>query len=1096
MIRHTASLALLLGLAACGSTGGGNPDTRGLDHPVDISFGCFGQLRILEDGTADASDVKVNTAQPLASCSARTGVIKVVTPDPEHPDDRSKDTVSYPDRPPPPGQEQLTGETAPLFVAYYGFVLQSVPGTIALTTWSTQGFADALSIGEQGKFNFESVVYQDSDPATPGQNSVAVGEMPIAIATDRAGCQLITANAGSCDLSVVDITSIVDGDAATVPGVRSQEVTNALGEPVLARAAAMVAEPAEETQPIGVECPAEPEGLVYVAYPQCHLVAAVRAATGTIEAGLVFNADGTVAITDGNVSCPAECDEPGTFTDGGRPVTLDLVLDPISGTRRMVVGADDSATLTVVELGADYKPVSVDRSVTFEGDPGVLDVALSTEIGMGGTSGFDDTGAAGGIHQFVYAVADDNTVRVADIIGTDPLAYHECDTQVDPRFLRGLNDPAFLACMPVGDVATPPRRVLARSPGIELEPDTVPTAVAIVQAAWNVDDTFPFVEVPDAPTPGTLIGYFALITTVGDGTVIVNIDDDVYPDFGTPTAPFSAILPLAIAHQIRDNFDGRAERAVNNGAVVCTDEPNAGAGGPHVGNGDVTLQSDTDFINSLKTYTLPSLRRLECDGVDSYSVDPDSPPNPVNIPIFELGFPAPEAHRDLAFPDLRAVRNEAWTLTWQGLLSLDDGTTNVDGPITRSGIVDRSGGTTKLVDPSHPFCSMGAEPFDIAELVGCDPEVGDSQCGVGLTCFVHPDSVLGVGSCLPIDEATSLASRCRDFLTSQRRYTITTTSSGDLTLVPRRHVLETSPLDGCVSDTQCQTLADYREYLKTKEHPFEETPESPYTFVCEADPTRAAPVDQCVQSCTDSTDCDAGTVCSSGRCMESVAPPEDCIPGVQRYRVRAGEAITVVGRQSGYLHPIIEDPTTGACFKDPTASPLLTGRIPLTAPPCPGPDDFGELTPNPCSETVTHTELVPDYKAGSATCELESESGKLVTRDAPAIRFKNPSMTFDLVDPYYGGDQVCREDRAGTLGQIPTVHSGYLSVIEVRSGFLPKTLASVGAVLPTNVVRGPENSIWVIDEGDHVPASSDTTSVRGQVFRIESWNLGIVNEIE
>ena len=47
---------------------------------------------------------------------------------------------------------------------------------------------------------------------------------------------------------------------------------------------------------------------------------------------------------------------------------------------------------------------------------------------MGGAQGFvnDDT-AIGGQSQFVYAVATDNTIRVADILTLNK----ECDTQVD-----------------------------------------------------------------------------------------------------------------------------------------------------------------------------------------------------------------------------------------------------------------------------------------------------------------------------------------------------------------------------------------------------------------------------------------------------------------------------------------------------------------------------------------------------------------------------------------------------------------------------------------------------------------------------------------
>src|SRR5690606_13105096 len=119
--------------------------------------------------------------------------------------------------------------------------------------------------------------------------------------------------------------------------------------------------------------------------------------------------------------------------------------------------------------------------------------------------------------------------------------------------------------------------------------------------------------------------------------------------------------------------------------------------------------------------------------------------------------------------------------------------------------IDNTG--MKIVDASRPFCAAGVEKFDIVQLRGCDPALGDAECPTGYRCFVHPNSqVQGSGSCLLADEADRLADACKDFLTSVRRYTVGNTESGKITLLPRRHTLRTTPVEGCTDDLQCATL--------------------------------------------------------------------------------------------------------------------------------------------------------------------------------------------------------------------------------------------------------------------------------------------------
>jgi hypothetical protein len=46
------------------------------------------------------------------------------------------------------------------------------------------------------------------------------------------------------------------------------------------------------------------------------------------------------------------------------------------------------------------------------------------------------------------------------------------------------------------------------------------------------------------------------------------------------------------------------------------------------------------------------------------------------------------------------------------------------------------------------------------------------------------------------------------------------------------------------------------------------------------------------------------------------------------------------------------------------------------------------------------------------------------------------------------------------------------------------------------VVHGPQESIWVVDEGDFLSTSITQNSTRGQVFRIETVNLTTINRMQ
>src|SRR5262249_22312191 len=153
-------------------------------------------------------------------------------------------------------------------------------------------------------------------------------------------------------------------------------------------------------------------------------------------------------------------------------------------------------------------------------------------------------------------------------------------------------------------------------------------------------------------------------------------------------------------------------------------------------------------------------------------------------------------------------------------------------------------------------------------------------------------------------EAPRLADACRDFLTTLRHYTVGRTDTGEVVLLERKHVLGRTPFEGCVSDDQCNALAQVASRIDGTADPFIVTGSIRRTnWSCQTDPPRA-PVNadptmnkRCVQTCVvnpsaanqNPFECANGSVCRPlaaltspdqpdvpGVCLEGVEPPQAC----------------------------------------------------------------------------------------------------------------------------------------------------------------------------------------------------------------------------
>nr|HEX4313140.1 hypothetical protein [Kofleriaceae bacterium] len=1059
---------------ACGDTTDTTPFSLNFDRPVDVGFACYGGLRVTGGGSSTLSQPVITSAMPTTACDIRSQQFDTSQPAPT-----------------PPGQEDLTGSggSGLTRVSWYGFALDSEPGTVTVMQWDPKP-SNAFVGGD--------ITTLDTDPLTPGTNGITIGDNPVAIATSKDGCYEVSANAGTCDMSALDITSALT--LSPPARVDQLEVTNSAGVPIRAKPTALIGEPAGGI--IGQACGAKPVGKVFVAYPSCHLVAQVDLSTGQIVQGVSF-ASGAPVLVDGSVTCPDECvPDDGSagsstvaVTPGIRPVALDLFDDTRVNTRRLAIGADNSPTLTVVELDDTTSAMTSVSQIALEDDTldhslGITAVAMSPQIGMGGSGGvIVDAGHPQ--FQFVYGVATDGTVHVADILNV----RKECDTQVDPRLVNSDTDISQMSCFPVGDPATPRRRVGVTGPGIRLPFGNKPLSVAIFEGLSYEGDS------RSAPNddPSTMIGYFALVSGSTGTSFYVNVNDDYYGDTfnPAPNQTFVTQMPLALPHQLRDDVIDRNELDLQPYACDSAGpDPDSGTGisaSPRAPSPPLITPPATGQVSVAKSVELPSIHQEFCGAGGS-----------TPAPVSDLEWSAPDRDNGITYPDLLSLgSDETWSVIWEGTLSEDSSTLAIDGPIVRTGELEvQNSSGMDLVDQTAPFCDAGVEPYDIVQLRGCDPALGNLDCPLGDVCFVHPDStVVGLGACMAADEASRLADACKEYLVSLRRYSVGHSASGDLLLIPRRHNLITSPVDGCTDDAQCKSLADYQVRLADSLNPIDDTTGSDsHTYACLADPSRA-PIGgtgkSCTQTCTSDADCDAGIVCDGGMCVEGVVPPQSCVNSPQRYDLRAGAAFAVVGTLSGYVHPIIAD-SGGNCVVDPKAHPFQVGRIPLNPPACdPAADPLTGLKPdgtydaNPCLDTKVGQAEFP--QTFDANCNETNGTATVVTTNG--VRFHGPAMTFTMVDPTYSGDSKCIGDGSGTLQGVPMVPDGYEVSFRVVGGFNP-LVPPIDPAVPVKVLRGPTESLWVIDEGDFISTSLTEDTTKGKVFRVESVAPAVINDME
>ena len=316
------------------------------------------------------------------------------------------------------------------------------------------------------------VAVLDADPLTPGKNGItrrrgsgrdrdrrrsAATRSPRTPA--RATCPSLDVN-----------TRARRPDAGASQVDRARRSRTRPGTPIRAQAGGD-GRPSRPAATIGVACPATPTGLVYVAYPSCHLVAGVDVVDRHDRQRHPRSTPrGTPTIVDGNVTCPDECGGGGASTPAPRPVALDLERRRAHRQRRVLaIGADNSNVrhdrrARRRHVAAD---VAVDRSrsrnTTGDARRHRRSRCRRRSAWAAARGSINDDTAPGGQFQFVYAVATDNTR--ARRRHPRP-STRSATPQVDPRLPPRRHERQAAVVLPgrrSGDAAAPRRRDTARA---------------------------------------------------------------------------------------------------------------------------------------------------------------------------------------------------------------------------------------------------------------------------------------------------------------------------------------------------------------------------------------------------------------------------------------------------------------------------------------------------------------------------------------------------------------------------------------------------------------------------------------------------------
>jgi hypothetical protein len=784
-----------------------------------------------------------------------------------------------------------------------------------------------------------------SIPSVPGQPSPA-GQCPQgATAAAPAAPWRALVTVPSCDLiEVVEYPSGAIVDSAYVRPV---------GDPSASGPTSVRLEPAGQSPVCPADCqalpppPATDGGIVSDGGTEAGADAGVDdgGAGGVAGAGGAAGSGGSAgaggAAGSGGSGAPSPSDQPFFGPGALRPTSIAIGPAGASG-ERAYVGLANASFVVAVDVSPDGKlsaPPTGEAIFIHEGALGVNRVRLSLNpyVRSGSFMGAYFNSAAGQPISYLYVIARDGTMRVVQT-GNPPES--ECETNIDPLNLPpNTDDPTLIGgCIPVDRVH---RQPFVEGPGIRFP--TAPIDVTVADIRLDpVDTTVAVCETGvDCTTTvheTTVSGTHAWVVTASGAVFMVNLDP-VLRSY-TVIDPGQAVLSgqTVDTPMLRPEAQPFVNSVRNRNALTFSRalDPTSGF-------------ARLDIL-PVPPVTGPRIEPVWTTGTEA------RPPGAMTTPLINAtALTSDYIQTEVFFPDPNAVRQQTWTLTWEGSLT----GTRFSGHVSDDG--------SALDDRGIDFCQAGVQAGDLVTLTGC---TADGDCGFGKVC-VHGDNgtegaagLLINGLCADPLKADQLKNSCGPMLATVRRYAVTQAGTSSLALQPHRDELvrssltpcqptpTTSGTDGSVASDDAGTAdggsGDGGASLPSADCVDLSDP-STKGFMCvpEANPDGTTQ-NRCLQPCKTpgSTDqCRDGRICvtypSGDFCADG--PPIDtfnCASELQTYQVSVGGGFLISGSVVGV--PVTGTTNSaGMCVRDPTIDQRFITRFPLQAPHCTNiPDDI------------------------------------------------------------------------------------------------------------------------------------------------------------
>lgn len=644
----------------------------------------------------------------------------------------------------------------------------------------------------------------DLDPRAPGYDFVPVGITPSAIAATGDQCRVVTANAGSCDLSALFVPEVgraaLNLEPSMPPGTAVREVVprTSAGTPLAASPADLIAAPSRLSRagddddlddPGGVlGCDVNSPASVYVAFPACQLVAEVSLTTQRIlqSRRIVVQPDGSVTLEDTGTTplCPVECPDVAggangetVDPDGYFPVTLALAqredgrsnpdeVDQLVEYDALFVGGTGSDVIVEIPFVKDpdateredqdvglWAPPEETNTLQLEQAFGVQRIRPTPPMTL-------ETGD-GGDAQFLYIVAGDGSTRVVsrefslvDELGT------ECDTQVEAsEAFDAICEPL----VPGAPAESTDRRAFANGPGIRLGSGNTVLDWTFQKVTESPDNDSGSSDGPDMGddmegdnsagiVPFDRAGVIGIGVTTNGVIVYVPFDQFAGSTFGGD--PLNVMDTTVRPHMLWP---------------ILAPSSNDPAALPRLSDGEPTRSGLVDLRDS--QLLAPTLRRIDfAYAAPPGDEDPDDPSDQSKISTRlggirnadALGAFEPDVEENGALYSTAVPRVVArdygewprgdWSFLWEGDIPGASGSTGQvvckrddGGPYCDVGGVAEETGEIdglSLVDEGASFCVDGVVAGDKVLILGC---TDDGDCGLGQVCLRDPTQTIGPG---------------------------------------------------------------------------------------------------------------------------------------------------------------------------------------------------------------------------------------------------------------------------------------------------------------------------------------------------------------